>query len=117
MTDTKHDAIHVVVTKYPDGHAYMTKDGHGEILNDDVTVGKTVKCGEECTLEVVVDPGSPADAPAYLARFSYVDYLDTSTAGVPHPDGVRHTWEFEVPGHRDFGPYAVSAGVDVPARG
>jgi hypothetical protein len=101
--------MNVTVSKSPDGVAYMTKDGHDELFAG--TVGeKPAKVSKDVTVAVVADSTPFAEEGALAVRFSWVDYLDTSTPGVAHPDGVRHAVERPVPGRYAFGPYVVDVG-------
>ncbi len=100
--------MNVTVSKSPDGNLYMTKDGHGELLSKEVRVGaKPTKLGD-VTVELVAAPVKAEwpDELVTVVRFSYVDYLDTANRDAPG-QGVRQTFEREVPGRFDFGPYSV----------
>ena len=99
--------MNVTVTKTPDGVLYMTKDSHGELFAGDVKPGaKPVKIVDDSTLELVAGPVVDGEDPVVLARFSYVDYLDTANRDVPG-EGVRQRFERQVPGRFDCGPYMI----------
>ncbi len=92
--------MQITVAKQPDGVAYMTKDGHGELfVRDHLAVGKSVKFGDNTVELAEVGAG-------VVCRFSWVDYLNTSNREVPG-DGVRHTVERSAPGSFAAGPYSV----------
>lgn len=99
--------MHVLVSKNPDGIAYMTKDGHGDLFDKEVTVGKRVTFGEN-TVALVPDP---LEEDGFVVEFSWVDYLDTSNRERPG-DGVRHTVQRPAPGRYDAGPYVVEVTVE-----
>lgn len=88
--------MHVTVTKHPDGVLFMTRDGHGVILDEEMEAGDSMAFGDN-TVAIVNGPS---------VRFSWVDYLDTSNRDVPGK-GVRHTVQRSVPASVAAGPYTV----------
>lgn len=103
-------SAHATVTKTPDGTQYITKDGHGDLFAGELTEGKAKSFGDN-SLQLIPSPALDAEEGDLAVEFSWVDYMDTSTPGVPHPDGVRHTKMILVPGRADLGPYQVEVSI------